>query len=307
MLVAHKIIDALSGAVKRPGLMRLPGLDQQHCRRAAEMITRAQKFDFGDLILERLPEIDGGWKSPKLTEDEKGFWREGLIPLPYPVCWYEFTLGGCRSGILVYEDAAGLWHDERIDYLPDCVLFTGCVTTADPRNAYEPDGRMTLTIGGNTVFAHELAVNDNRALRSNIGISMPMVIYFTLMLNSRTTEQEPAHIGLIYAKLNKARAKRGHAPLQEHTIVHIVPQRFRETTDGQGHTHASPRLHWRRSHTRCYDRHTLSSKWAPEWEHEGRKGWWVAVIPRALVGKAELGEVSHEYRVEPAPQSKEAA
>jgi hypothetical protein len=107
-----------------------------------------------------------------------------------------------------------------------------------------------------------------------------MVLYLTLMINSRTTEitREVAP-----DRLNRARLKRNRAPLYNHTVVRIVPQRFVTPGDGHGGTHASPRLHWRRSHIRTLQRGT------PE---ERR-----VLIRRMLVGRADLGEVSHEYRI----------
>lgn len=65
-------------------------------------------------------------------------------------------------------------------------------------------------------------------------------------------------------------------------------------SEDAGGTHRSPRLHWRRSHLRHYDHNTPRAQWAPTKVHGGKTGWWIAAIPRMLVGKAELGEVSHE-------------
>ena len=32
--------------------------------------------------------------------------------------------------------------------------------------------------------------------------------------------------------------------------------------------------------------------------YKGTVGWWISIIPRFLVGHAELDELSHEYRVQ---------
>jgi hypothetical protein len=97
------------------------------------------------------------------------------------------------------------------------------------------------------------------------------------MLNSRSTEKRTVEGG--------PKPSGNRHPLPAHTVVTIVPKRFvGERPDGERGTHASPRLHWRRSHLREYK--------APSGEVYHR-----IVIPRCLVGKDELGAVTHTYRV----------
>lgn len=311
MLVAHHIIDILRGKLKHGHRVDLPGITKDMMRSTAEAIDSAQKFDFGQLLLEpddlKRP---GHWNIPRLTDDERGMWVEGFIPLPHPLCWYEWTLGHSRSGILVAEQDGGWrWHCQRIDWTNQGVLYEGISATIDRRKFTR--GSVSVSIGGNIELYrawknYQGTANMEAVLRNNIYTSPSLVLYLTLMLNSKTTETVAAPIPS--EKLNKKRMSKGYAPLAEHRIVTIVPDRFRvpRDPDAPKSTHRSPRLHWRRSHLRHYDHHVLSAKWAPEHDWNGKKGWWVSVIPRFLVGRADLGEVSHEYRIQqnaPAPLS----
>lgn len=300
-LVAHHIIDVLRGKIKRPQLFDLTKTGGKYVADMAKLIEGAHKFDFGELILEVKENIPSGpvYALPALTADEMGFWRDGLIPLPFETCWFEFTLNGFRSGFLVQE-VGTRWTVSRVDWLPDEVLVDGIQTTVDRAYASED---FAIMITGNTRLYHQLHEHSDTkfsATANSIASSPPLVVYFALMLNSKTTEAVKAPAPA--AGLNRSRVRRGRAPLQEHSIITIVPARFRtqERADGKG---APRRLHWRRSHVRHYDRHTPASRWSPNLEHAGKKGWWVAVIPRMLVGHADLGEVSHEYRVAQVPHS----
>ena len=293
MLIAHHMIDVLRGNVRRPELINM-GRDSKMPMRTADLIDRAQKFDFGELHLEQL-QAGPVYSLPKLTADEMGFWRDGLIPLPFEVCWFEFTLNGFRSGLLI-EERGSEWRIMRIDWLQDAIALDGIVAVVD--RAVQGDD-LTINITGNTELyhrLHELGTTEMaRATAQSIGSSTPLAIYFTLMLNSKTTEVVLAMPAP--RKLNRSRIRRGRAPLPDHRIVTIVPHRFRqdaERGDGRGR---GRRLHWRRSHARHFDHNTPLARWSPETSHGGRKGWWVTVIPRHLVGRSELGEVSHEYRI----------
>lgn len=78
--------------------------------------------------------------------------------------------------------------------------------------------------------------------------------------------------------------------LPSHTTVTIVPQRFIDEAreaDGTKGTHASPRIHWRRSHVRTYNRGLPNER--------------KIVIARQIVGRRELGEVTHDYVVRMKP------
>lgn len=282
MLQHHRFVDALRRVGKIP-LVRVPGVTIKMELEAAKRIEAAMKFDFGDLILEKATEAEhpGGsaYMLPQITPDEQEFWREGLIPLPFPICWYECNIGNGRAGFLIYEEGP-LWGVERYDMTTSYgrleLLFDGCNVLVDRTDPVRENGDLPMKLGGNPTVVRMVQMEE-LTQSMNWSAAGCLAIYLTLMLNSRSTESRRE---VPPPKLNKAKGKRGRALLAPHTVVHIVPQRYRSEHDpATGKTHASPRLHWRRSHVRTYE--------------TGKK----VVIARMLVGKAELGTLSHEYRI----------
>jgi hypothetical protein len=311
MLVAHHIIDCLRGSAHYPFFV-LPGVTDEARKGCAAMISRAEKFDFGDLPLEADAQgRPGHWTIPMLTPDEIAFWRDGYIVLPADLVWYEWTLGASRSGLLVRKIDDVTWGVQRLDWTPrmhplhgqtfeSALLFEAIETSI---NALESNAEeLSVRVLGNyELFAHwkeaaERGHDIRSVVHNNITTAPMLALYLTLMLNSKTTEIAQAEPPP--PKLNKKRVSAGRAPLAAHRIVTIVPERFRRAAaDEAKGTHRPPRLHWRRSHLRHYSNNTPRSRWMPHVVHDGRAGWWVAVIPRMLVGRADLGEVSHEYRI----------
>ena len=117
-LMLPRLIDALEGRTKRVRFAPLPytAEDVLLFLRAAK---EAEVFSFGELPLEHNMDviIEGRpiWKMPELTAVESEAWDQGLIPLPAPMCWYEFSLGGQMSGILVTGKTGDILI-QRVDY-----------------------------------------------------------------------------------------------------------------------------------------------------------------------------------------------
>jgi hypothetical protein len=271
MLIAHKLVDVLTGRSRHPSIMELPGAIKSDRARIAAMIEKAEKFDFGHLMLEK--NADESYKLPELTADEREFWASGLIPLPFPLCWYEFTLGESRSGLLITQDDSK-WFIERLDFNDQHVLFDEIGTEID-RDKTAHSGEIEVILVGNKTIL-DLMKQGDFLIRAHFGASGPLAVYLTLMLNSKTTQVRTEHAP---PKLQRAQVRRGHTPLPDHRVVRIVPDEYLHEQGPGGVTRRSPRLHWRRSHLR----HLPNGN--------------VIVIARMLVGKAELGEVSHEYRI----------
>lgn len=282
-LMLSQLIDDLEGRVPRSRLLFVTGEREPLKAATSEFIDlahQAEKFDFGELPFEETGNIVQGrstWMPPTITPTEKGAWDDGLIPLPSPICWYEFLLGHSRSGLLVRN--LSRVEVQRVDYSPKQGLgvFHGCWTypKGDAYVAFGPPEALTMV----DKLRQKTPV-------MNLGADHHLAVYLTLMLNSRTTEKS-MHVPS--AALNKARERRGDEPLHVHRIVNLVPRRFIYSSSGQG-THSSPRLHWRRSHLRTFDHATPGSKFI-----EGRG--WCTLIPRSLIGKEEVGTVEHEYKV----------
>jgi hypothetical protein len=314
-LMLPRLIDDLLGRVNRSQLIKLPGSELMIPEFVA-LARKAEKFSFGEIPLELDPDpahaINGRpiWIQPMITKVEHEAWDEGLIPLPAPVCWFEFILGGEPSGMLVLKTHRDI-KVQRVDYEPKkgTGVFTGVWVE---RSEAELDKELRLnTSNGASYFQRGdqiyrasgpqkaldfIALAKSKGTKVlNLAADHYLTMYLTLMLYSSTTEFQQQEAP---AKLNKARVKSGHEPLPPHRIVTIVPGRYLERKEAQGGTHASPRLHWRRSHKRHFDHQTGNARWLGNEVYKGQTGWYVTIVPRCLVGLAELGEVSHEYRIQ---------
>lgn len=299
MLIVHKIIESLLHGKKAPPVAGdYAYIGTPTFAQLAAALDNAEKFDFGTVILEPEDIERGFWRVPVLTDDEVDMWSSRLLPLPSRACWYEFTLNHSRSGLLIVTDESDEAHVCRFDYSRDFVAPPLAFVRIPRDSTLKTAAHASVCPLVNDEYVSALedrTTNIGRSLASGLAAECTLAVYFTLMLNSRTTERcsEVAPV-----RLNKKRTSAGRPPLYSHSIVNIVPQRYRDAAEREvAGTHRSPRLHWRRSHLRHFEEHTPHSVWAPMVEHKGHKGWWVTVIPRMLVGKAELGEVSHEYRV----------
>jgi len=207
------------------------------------------------------------WNRCTITEEEVEAWSRGLVPLPSPLTWYEYSPAkGVHSGMLVefYADDGLL----RLVTVQNRSVFVEGATYRMPRHSDEA-GKLAAMAYGPQWYREETG---------NKCPELMQVLYLTLMLGSRSTT-----ISSVVAppKLNKARIKRGLCPLPDHRVVRIIPDKYiRASREEAGHSaRLPPRLHWRRSHLRHL--------------RDGR----VILIPRFLVGRPELGTVSHEYRV----------
>lgn len=256
------------------------------------LLTNAERFDFGDLILEKHDEEyplytgDDGqqWKAPKLSEDELEFWFEGLIPVPAPICWYEFAINSCISGFIVIDDEEGHIAVQRIEFEktpnnPASVLID---TVWAWLNRDRTVG-ITITDDRSRELLTKKLKNDPGWASTMYGTGPYIMIYLTLMINSQTTEVRKV---VPNADTNRLRRLRGKALLKPHTVVTIVPIRFideEKTNNNHPGSGSKKRLHWRRSHLRTY--------------HRGEPEEFKKVIPRFLVGRRELGEITHEYRI----------
>jgi hypothetical protein len=295
VLIAHKVIDALLGRGNRHKLIPIKGITEFQRQNVARLLEASQKFDFGDLMLEKNPNgVAGRWLLPALTHEECKFWEQGLIPLPFKACWYEFVINNSRSGLLVLQDMEGEkpgTYIHRIDYvLGEEVIFDGVLLGVE--GATEEGLRCTLS--GNTHAIESLRKTGE--LHDAVIMNAPLAIYLTMMLSSRSTEISVAPEQKF---LNRKKIKKGLTPLPAHRIVHIVPNKYREAAESEARAERRmPRLHWRRSHLRHFDHQTGNSKYMPDLAYKGTQGWWVTVVPRMLVGRPELGEVTHEYKLE---------
>lgn len=289
-LFVHKLLDAFIGApgaeckaMVRPD--KTPEITKDRADAVIEAITQAEKFDFGQLHLEPANET-GKYCLPDITQPEYEAWAEGLIPLPAPVCWFEFTLGKSRSGLLIVEtvnDDKHLWSCQQFDWsAPNPVIMSGIWVSLDLNDPGTAEAYKLIIHGNNVSRDEQVQILGVHNMRENYAYQAPLAIYMALMINSRSTDIKTE---IAPEKLNKLRKQRGKVPLYTHRVVRIIPDAYiREQRTAQGLSdRLPPRMHWRRSHIRVL--------------HRGEPGERRIIIARMLVAKASEAEVTHEYVV----------
>jgi hypothetical protein len=189
-----------------------------------------------------------------------------LFRLPYPVTWFEThqeNMPGVVQGVLAIEDRDGsieLYNYSRCErswglmWVANCVDFsTGEVQVMCRNGVLDADVKMSVEYLTHAVRAFCSAMSCVNVQR---------------------------HHHMIGPKLQKARAKRGKAPLFSYWTLQLDGKS--ERGDDCGGTHASPRVHLRRGHPRQY---------AP-----GRWTW----VQAHAVGNRAAGMVHKDYSAGPA-------
>lgn len=280
MLIFHKFVDVLRGASKDAPLLLPDEVTEHEVRVLVDRIIDAEKFDFGELVLEPDPKDPGVFALPALAPIEREAWCEGLLPLPAPVCWYEFTLAHIRSALLVSDLGGCRWRMNRFNWPKPGhhLIYDGHEVALDRDRTSA--ALMQVTVNGGRAVAEMAKVHPATA-RLMYTEQPFLALYLTLMINSSSTELRRERAP---KNLNEARVKKGRTPLADHRVVTIVPERYlRQSRLEAGLTRLPPRLHKRRSHIR-----TL---------HRGEPNQRRILIPQCWVMLASEAEVSHEYRI----------
>ncbi len=280
MLIFHKFVDVLRGASDELALVLHNDFSRMRVASIVDWIMEAEKFDFGELALECVPGDLHTFKLPEITEVEHEAWRDGLMPLPAPLCWYEYKLPGSNRGGLLVRAVERSWRITRFEWTAESgeLHYDGHEVALN--QDYVPGQKDFVQLYFPKISRDEIDTYPRQA-EHLYGAAGPLATYLTLMINSRTTELRTERAP---EKLNRARVARGRTPLADHRVVRIVPEQYlRERRAEAGITRLPPRLHWRRSHIRTLHRS----------EPNQRR----ILIPRCLVSGASEAEVSHEYRL----------
>lgn len=311
-IYAHHVIDSLRGRGRYPILC---SASKESKGLIAKLIEHSEKFDFGAITLEQDDESKR-FEIPSLTDAEIEAWMMGLLPFPAPISWFEFDLVDkeqlYRSMLLIdsHQDKLKIFRfdfsEGRIGVFANQVIkgstlfWPGsCIEfplNGDPRDMTKS---AAFTVGGSErVIGRMMEASDPLDDYLTGRAPVKLALYLNMMLYSQSTESRAAELPAKSRVKELIRERKGLAALPAHRVVVIVPDRFmREAESESKREKRPPRLHWRRSHLRHFDHQTGNSKWLSEHEHKGVKGWWVVLVARMLVGRADLGEVSHEYRV----------
>lgn len=190
-----------------------------------------------------------------------GFINE-LCVLPYKTCWFECMVNDHNPmllGLLAHQHASGLismfaWAKQGPRWI---YLFAADMPNLTPDSSalvvYPDEGRDSFYYYTKCIAAFLSALH---------------------CTNIRRERHDPP------PKLQKARAKRGKAPLFSYWTLQLDGKT--ERGDDQGGTHATPRVHLRRGHPRQY-----------------AQGKWTWVQPCA-VGNRAAGMVHKDYTAGPA-------
>jgi hypothetical protein len=231
--------------------------------------TQAEKFNFGELPLESMSDEEGGFHLPTLTDDEREWWFTGLIPLPAPICWYEFSLNNIVSGLLIRKA-----NDGRIWVTRNEPNFIDDVWVSWNKNDDKYDD---IAIEANEKAMKFIERTSQKQINQIWLANGHLAAYLTLMINSKSSEVKRVTIS---KDSNRLRRQLNKVPLSDHTRVIIVPQRYLSEASSETKPGSPKRLHWRRSHLRILHRGLPEEK--------------KIVVARHLVGKRELGEIIHD-------------
>jgi hypothetical protein len=284
MLIFHKFVDVLRGASHEIPLRIIDGVMPGHISQICYELIDAEKFDFGPLPLEPIPDDPLSFAPPALTPVEWEAWCDGLVPLPAPISWFEVYLGNSRSGLLIREIDRE-WAITRLDWT-NALFYDGHAIwisrdAVGQRMMAGDTQAIPARMTGPATLGEAVLSASQREQSEIYGSSARLAVYLALMLLSSSTE---IRTELAPSRLNKSRIARGRTPLVDHRIVRIVPEIYlRARRAESGFTRLPPRLHYRRSHRRTY--------------HRGEPGQFYRLIPRCLVNPGAEAEISHEYRI----------
>ncbi len=168
-----------------------------------------------------------------------------LVKLPYPVCWFEGSLtdpnGPLRAGMLCWTEKEGdVARIVGMPFVRQRVMASGAWILRGLWGA--------KLIPSNKGMMFQNFPDVERVAEGNRELAQWLFVFLSALncANVRRLEERPPE------KLQKARARRGKAPLfSTWTLQLDLENRMVSRTD-LGGTHASPRLHLRRGHPRQY-------------------------------------------------------
>lgn len=188
-----------------------------------------------------------------------------LVRLPYPTCWFE--------------------SEVRPPSRPDILMHAGLLLHTFENGTCA--GQVWTKLRGEWLFIGQVYCDDEPQKWRAAGASRDSCEVIALQCKAAQCFLSALHCSNVRrqehipsAKLQKARAKRGRAPLFSYWTLQLDGKS--ERGESQGGTHASPRVHLRRGHPRQY----APGKWT-----------WVQAC---AVGNRAAGMVHKDYKAGPA-------
>jgi hypothetical protein len=197
-----------------------------------------------------------------LTDFGRDMLSSGAANFPHEKTYFEF---GCRAGET--DMVCAMWGGTD-----DPTVFA--YVSRDFGRSWCPAGAIHLTAGETVSVYLDLVAEEKEIVPFTYGLRDIFYACIALLASTSVTVAEE----VVSEAINRKRLAVGKSPLYSHTVVTINHNRLNRAGGGDG-THASPRLHWRRGHVRHY--------------RSGAVSW----IAPTLVGCADRGIVTHDYRV----------
>lgn len=240
-MIANKLIDNLDSVLFPDEL---------------EDIRRSQKFYAGDV-----DDLGLDWNA--LSR----FAADGLLRLPYPLSFFEFTALGRGMAVMASEDEHGFkavffWINNR-----------GKPVAAERYMYYEYSSGLAWI---RNVSTDDSALPDiGNEEKKGFFTMLGAVLFFCIVIgcsNTEFQEHRPSE------KLNKKRQRKGNCPLFTYKTLTLTDDGRQGLKNEPSGTHESPRVHLRRGHIR-----RLQS---------GRMTW----VQPCVVGDHNRGVVDKDYR-----------
>tara|TARA_R110000744_G_scaffold373657_1_gene485960 strand:- start:45 stop:932 length:888 start_codon:yes stop_codon:yes gene_type:complete len=234
----------------------------------------------------------------ELSITANAYQKEGLLRLPFDVCYIEGPLNSKRElsagandvkmGVLAFKVNA-FSEALDLDATEEDIAFIlhrgGKPSIKSPwltpriANVFrQSDGHVMSHLTGGADMDNTISPPEEIHLREAATATMTYLWAALALINSPSADRE---IETPPLKLQKAREKRGKCPLFEHHVLKIGGMTSTGKLLAKGGTHASPRQHWRRGHVRVLRRDTPEEK--------------KTLIPACLV--SGRGFVSKDYEV----------
>lgn len=317
---SHKLIDILRGKTRH----RVEG-DPGAVANAIHFLSRAPVFDFGELGLEVTITPEGRHlvRAPSLTPDEYEWLREGLIPLPFHECIFEFRMATAEWFVMLtattlteeYINAADKPFDlsrplpwdggaaipacrailQSIKVSGESVHVTGIWVREEigmPWVAGFNHGDPKATRPVNFVSESSALVERHMAVERRIGREKLVEWMRVECAGPFATAQYllmmlmSRSTAITYVEPDAAliKAQAKRGDTPKRRYAAVVIDKGAKVRAAGGGTHASPSKHWRRSHVRVLHRGTAAER--------------RIMIARVLVGvRDDFEPVHNDYRV----------
>lgn len=219
-----------------------------------ELLEKTPKFWVEEALMELIHER--GDVAASLT----ALHRAGVARLPFPNMVVEFELGGDHLMVVLSERSPSLFVDDPGGPHPframvwrisdkQLVLSPSVIHMQFQEDLGGDNGGGYHLIGHSAPYLPDedmLGPGIQASLQIEGAVAGMALSSMLLLLNTRGVHKEVIEP----TRLNKKRVQHGHEPIPTHTVIRIGHIYRRDGTSFQVGERKTPRIHWRRAHTR---------------------------------------------------------